>query len=264
MTTNCKNCGSALQGKYCIDCGQPASTHQLNAHFLWHDIQHGLMHFDKGIMFSLKELFTRPGATIREYLEGKRVWHFKPLSMLILLATVYGLLYHFFHIGFDKSSFGKGFNEGFNHTGANSPFKINLEAINDWIASHYALIALVQLPFYALASRIAFLKSGYNYVEHLVMNAFLASQRMAVHIALFPLYIAFNQSDTLLIISTITSFIDFGLLLWGYRSFFSRYSTPKAVLLTILSYLLLAVVMFTVIIIAGFIIGIVYAFTHRH
>ncbi len=264
MTTNCKNCSSPLVGKYCIECGQAANTHQINAHFLWHDIQHGLMHFDKGILFSLKELFIRPGATIREYLEGKRVWHFKPLSMLILLATIYGLLYHFFHIGFDKSSFGRGFNAGINQGGSKSPLKFNLEAINDWIASHYALIALIQLPFYALASRIAFRKSGYNYVEHLVMNAFLASQRMAVHIALFPLDIAFNQSDGLLYVSTLVGVIDFALILWGYTSFFHKYSTWKAVMLAILSYLLVVVIGVLVVGIGSIIVGIFYAMTHKH
>jgi hypothetical protein len=264
MTTNCKNCGSALHGKYCVDCGQAANTHQINAHFLWHDIQHGLMHFDKGILYSIKELFTRPGATIREYLEGKRVWHFKPVSMLILLATVYGLLYHFFHIGFDKSSFGQGFNAGFNHTGQKSPLKLNLEAINDWIGTHYALVTLIQLPFYAIASRLAFRKSGYNYVEHLIMNAFLASQRMAVHILLLPLSIAFNQSDALLYVSTAESLIDFGLILWGYTSFFNRYSTGKALALSILSYLLVVISAVLVVGVLGIIIGMVYVFMHAH
>lgn len=264
MTTNCKNCGSTIEGKYCIECGQATNTHQINTHFLWHDIQHGLMHFDKGIMFSLKELFTRPGATMREYLEGKRVSHFRPLSMLILLATVYGLLYHFFHIGFDKSSFGKGFSEGFNQGGKKSPLSINLEVINDWIATHYALVALIQLPFYALASKIAFRKSGYNYVEHLVMNAFLASQRMAVHIALFPLYIAFNQTDGLLYISTVIGIVDFLLIVLGYKSFFHKYSTGKSVLLAILSYILVVVIGVAVVGIGTIIVSIIYAKTHRH
>jgi uncharacterized membrane protein len=264
MTTNCKNCGSVLQGKYCVDCGQAANTHQINAHFLWHDIQHGLMHFDKGILYSLKELFTHPGATIREYLDGKRVWHFKPLSMLVLLSTVYGLLYHFFHIGFDQSNFGKGFTGGFNQGGKSSPFKLDLVAINDWVATHYAFVALIQLPFFALASRIAFRKSGYNYVEHLVMNAFLASQRMAVHIALFPLDILFNQTDGMLYLSTAQAFIDFILILWGYKSFFNRYSTGKSILLSLLGYVLVTLIAIVVIVVVGFIVSIIYIISHKH
>ena len=66
----------------------------MNFHSLWHDIQHGLFHFDNGVLYTAKQLFTRPGNSIREYIDGKRVRHFKPISLVILLATVYGFLYH--------------------------------------------------------------------------------------------------------------------------------------------------------------------------
>ncbi|MEO8862184.1 MAG: hypothetical protein ABI358_12210 [Ginsengibacter sp.] len=32
----------------------------MNFHFLWHDVQHGLFHFDKGVLYTTKQLFTRP------------------------------------------------------------------------------------------------------------------------------------------------------------------------------------------------------------
>jgi hypothetical protein len=41
----------------------------------WHDVQHGLFHFDKGMYYSAKELYWRPGHSIREFIEGKRVSH---------------------------------------------------------------------------------------------------------------------------------------------------------------------------------------------
>ena len=98
MTHICKNCGSPVKSRFCSDCGQPASTHRISGHFLWHDIQHGILHVDKGILFTAKELFTRPGHSIREFLQGKRVKHFKPISLVIILAGIYGFLSHYFHI----------------------------------------------------------------------------------------------------------------------------------------------------------------------
>src|SRR5208283_4811746 len=98
MEDNCLNCHHTLTGKYCSYCGQSAATHKINVHFLWHDIQHGLLHIDKGILYTTKELFTRPGHSIREFIEGKRVRHFKPISLVLVLAGIYGLLYHFFKI----------------------------------------------------------------------------------------------------------------------------------------------------------------------
>lgn len=98
MEITCKNCHQIYTGHYCNNCGQSAETHKINAHFLWHDIQHGLLHFEKGILYSLKQLFSRPGHSIREFIEGKRVRHFKPLSLVVVLATLYGFMYHYFHI----------------------------------------------------------------------------------------------------------------------------------------------------------------------
>lgn len=94
-TIVCKNCSNEVSGNFCSNCGQRTNTHKLNMHFVLHDLQHGLFHFDKGILYTAKELLTRPGHTIREYLEGKRVRHFQPLSFVIVLATFYGLLYHY-------------------------------------------------------------------------------------------------------------------------------------------------------------------------
>lgn len=91
MTTICKNCNEQLEWHFCGNCGQSAETHKMNVHFLWHDIQHGLLHFDKGILYTSKQLFTRPGIAIKEFIEGKRINHFKPISLIIVLATVYGL-----------------------------------------------------------------------------------------------------------------------------------------------------------------------------
>ncbi|MBC8155688.1 MAG: DUF3667 domain-containing protein [Bacteroidetes bacterium] len=96
MTKHCQNCNSELNGNFCSHCGQSSNTHRLNFHFLWHDIQHGLLHIDKGILYTTKELFTRPGHSIREFLLGKRVKHFKPISLehvgkLHLVISVHSL-----------------------------------------------------------------------------------------------------------------------------------------------------------------------------
>ena len=40
-------------------------------------------------MYSGKQLFTRPGHAIREFIEGKRIKHLKPISLVIVLALVF-------------------------------------------------------------------------------------------------------------------------------------------------------------------------------
>jgi len=211
----------------------------MNFHFLWHDIQHGLFHFDKGVLYTSKQLFTRPGQTIREFLDGKSVKHFKPISFIIILATVYGILYHYSNINSFNNEFLKGFEEGFNRstTEEKSPLILNFEIINEWIGTHYSWMTLFLLPFYALASFCAFKKIGYNYVEHLILNSFLTAQRLLFRIATLPLLYFYNNTPTSNIISIVTNIIDFALTFWVYMQFFNKYSKTKSFWLSILSYL---------------------------
>jgi hypothetical protein len=164
MAINCKNCNHQFEGHFCNNCGQTANTHKMNFHFVWHDIQHGLLHFDKGILFSIKELFTRPGHSIREFIDGKRVSHFKPISLIIVLATVYGILYHYFHINLLKTGMTGGIIEGWNNANKIGETPLDISKINEWFATHYSWTALLLLPFYALGSFLAFRKSDYNYI----------------------------------------------------------------------------------------------------
>ena len=45
---------------------------------------------------------------MREFLNGKRVKHFKPMSFVILLAGIYGLLSHYFDINLLSNNFDAG------------------------------------------------------------------------------------------------------------------------------------------------------------
>jgi len=80
MAINCKNCNNLYDGNYCNHCGQSANTHEINFKSILHEVQHSLLHIDKGILYTTKELLLRPGKTISDYLNGKRVKHFKPFA----------------------------------------------------------------------------------------------------------------------------------------------------------------------------------------
>jgi hypothetical protein len=262
MAINCKNCNQQFEGYFCNHCGQTADTHEINFHFLWHDIQHGLLHFDKGVLYTAKQLFTRPGNSIREFIEGKRVKHFKPVSLIIVLATVYGLLYHSFHINAFKDEVSESFQKGWNGSGTQIVF--DFEKINEWIGTHYSWLVLLLLPFYALGSFLAFRKSGYNYVEHLILNAFITGQNLLVHIILFPLLYLYNETPTYETISTLINTICFVLLAWSYMQFFRQYSKTKTFFLILLSYLYFGVSVFFAFIIGGLILGYLYSAVYHY
>jgi len=223
MEIICKNCHQVFEGHYCNNCGQPAETHKINAHFLWHDIQHGLLHFDKGILYSLKQLFTRPGDSVREFIEGKRVNHFKPLSLVVLLATLYGFLYHYFHINYFEDK---------------SDEQLNYENINEWITTHFSWVTIATIPLYTIGTYTVFRNQGYNFVEFFVLNTFKASQRLFVQILTFPLLFYFNNIHHLQQFSFVTYVIGILLIFWTNIQFFNKITKTRAFFLSILSHIL--------------------------
>lgn len=233
----CKNCSNEFEGNYCNQCGQPASTHRINFKFLWHDIQHGLFHFDKGIVYSVGQLCLRPGHTINEYMAGKRVGHFKPLSMVVVLATIYGLLKHFF---LHEDLANESSKIVINNTSINSA---TINAIAEWVRDHGAIMALIVVPFYALASFLAYRKEKYNFVEHLVLNAYTSSLRLLVTIILFPLVLLTQHGSGADTVSTLTTVLELAVTCWCFIQFFSNIKWTTALKKLIYTYLIFSLEM---------------------
>lgn len=216
MTNTCLNCGTELKGKYCHVCGQENKHAKIDWHFVWHDIQHGLLHIDKGILYTCKELLLRPGYSIKDYLQGKRVKHFKPISFVIVLAGLYGFLTHYFDISLIKS------NVRVDGSGTEAEeTRAFINTIAEWIGNHYTIVTLIQIPFFTISTYLFFRKSGYNFVEHFIFNSYVTGIRLLLHLAVFPVYYFFKHSPALVPFAQATDMLSFVVVFWAMYQFFS-------------------------------------------
>jgi hypothetical protein len=78
----CRNCGAGLTGAYCAACGQPARIHRSLAS-LFHDILHGVFHFEGKIWRTIPELFFHPGRLTRRYIDGERAKFVSPMALFL-------------------------------------------------------------------------------------------------------------------------------------------------------------------------------------
>ncbi len=92
----CLNCGAALTTSFCGQCGQKAKVHRTLAAF-WHDLIHGVFHFDGKIWRTLPLLFFKPGYLTRRYVHGERAKFVSPLALF--LFTVFLMFAAFNVIG---------------------------------------------------------------------------------------------------------------------------------------------------------------------
>jgi hypothetical protein len=83
----CLNCGAAVQGRYCANCGQSARPHRTLVGFIGEFLS-SLWQLDTKAWRTLPKLLFRPGTLTYEYIHGKRARYFSPLASFLLSIFV--------------------------------------------------------------------------------------------------------------------------------------------------------------------------------
>ena len=246
--TLCKNCQTAVSGNFCSNCGQKTKTLRLDWQYIKDEVKYTVLHVNKGFFFTLKELYTRPGGTIKEFIEGKRINHYKPILLVFVLAGISGFL----SLQIDMNTL----MEGYNAQNLNTKAMIEYNKAMTWMFSHYALFEILALPIVSFLSWLSFKKWGYNYIENIIINCFAGGQRLVFSIICILLYLIVPK-EALVKFSTITAFLTFGLTIWTYASLYK--DKPRtALILRILLFIFLLLLVFFIFLIIFTIIFMMY------
>jgi hypothetical protein len=221
---NCLNCNAPLTTPHCGQCGQSAHVAKFTWRYVLQELPAGIFAWDKGFLYTAKALFTRPGKAIGEYIAGQRIRHFRPLPLLAFCAGILGLL------GLNTEVPGELLGDG--------EKKQAVQQVTNWINAHYVWVELALLPVMSLSTWIWFRKRGYNLVEHVVINAFLASQRLILNIALYPIILFSNDLAVVASQSAIVSVASFGLFIWACVGLFARGDAASVALRTVAAYIM--------------------------
>ncbi len=238
----CKNCQHTFEGNFCSNCGQKTSTKRLDWHFVKEELQYTFLHINKGLLYTAKQLFTQPGKTIRDYIDGKRVQHYKPILLVFVLAGLNGLLTHYIDVE-------KFMPKTDTHVKMKSGLSFGKESF-DWILSHYSIIELGLIPILSLCSYLAFKKWGYNYIENIIINCFASGQRLLFGIAVFPIEYLFRKSGYFVTISSILSLITYLLTVWTYYKIYEKQVIGNFILRFLLFAFLFGIIFILTVVIA--------------
>ena len=170
MTKVCLNCKHKVDEKFCPNCGQPANLKRIDKHYIIHEIEH-LLHFEKGFLYTVKELFVRPGLAIKTYINENRTKLIKPIPFLIFTSLIYTLVNSFFHIEESMVSF--------ESSGINPPSeKTSVTALYQWVQGHYGYANIMMGALIAILLRLFFRKSNYNIFEITILLCFVMGEGM--------------------------------------------------------------------------------------
>jgi hypothetical protein len=200
---NCKNCNNEVNQNFCPNCGQPLKLKRIDGHYIAHEIEH-VLHFERGILFTVKELFINPGQNIRDYISENRSRLVKPVIFIIITSLIYTLISHFFHIK----------DEYLKYDGLEDS---TLVKILGWLQANYGYMNILTGMFIAIWLKVFFKKYGYNFFELTIMLCFVLGISMLIY-AFFAIIEGISHIK-LLPVAGMTGMIY---LIWATGSFFEK------------------------------------------
>ncbi|PST83168.1 hypothetical protein C7T94_11245 [Pedobacter yulinensis] len=219
MSSACLNCATHLTETYCPKCGQKSTTHRYSIkHFVEHDFVHGVWHVDRGLLFTVKQLFTRPGHSVREYIQGKRVNYFSFITLILLILTITTLIAPYVHVKLSDLA-----------PGNNRQAMTTLE---QFISKYPKLVIVLMVPLNSVFSFLWFRKARLNFSEHLVANSYKAASELLIGLAFTFVIILYPNISVLRILYMALispSILVYGI--WFYRQLFSAFGYSKWALL---------------------------------
>lgn len=167
----CKKCDNEFESNYCPNCGHPRKLERINGRYILSEIGN-VLNFQKGILYTIKELLIRPGKNIRAFLTEDRIRLVKPIMFILITSLVYTLIVSLFH-------FEDGFIDG--ASGALEETESVTLIILEWVQAHYGYANIIMAVFIGLWLKVFFRKSGFNFFEIIILLCFVIGIGMLIY-----------------------------------------------------------------------------------
>lgn len=181
----------------------PSELRRIDAHYIASEIGQ-LFNFDRGIFYSVKELFTRPGQSIRIYLSENRNKLVKPIFYIIVTSLFYTLCNHYFH-----------FEDGY--VAYLDSKKSATTEIFKWIQGNYGYANIIMSIFIALCIKLFFRKFPYNFFEIMVLLCYVMGTGMLIY-SLFGIIQGLTKSNLM----QIAGIVGFIYTTWSIGQFYGK------------------------------------------
>lgn len=203
--TKCIHCDSELHGPYCSDCGKPRTLKRINHQYIISEIG-SVLNFNKGILFTIRELMLRPGHSVRVFIKNDRTRLIKPIVFLLVCSVFYTIIQQTLK-----------FEDGYISLSFEDWDDLMVGKIFHWISSNYGYANVVMAFFIAFWIKILFRKYEYNYYEIFILLCFLIGMTMLI-------YSLFGVVESITKYSVLQFGVNLGFIYiaWGIGQFFDK------------------------------------------
>lgn len=163
----CKKCNSEVTQNYCLICGHPKAMTRIDGKYLLQEI-YSVLSFEKGFLFTIRELLTNPGKSVQDFLREDRNRLVKPIVFIVVTSLIYTVFNNIFL-----------FEDGY------IKFSDNKESatltIFKWIQENYGYANIIMAIFIAAWTKLFFRKREFNIFEILVLLCFVMGMGMLIY-----------------------------------------------------------------------------------
>ncbi len=187
----------------CSSCGQAIKPKRIDSHFIIHEIS-SVLNFEKGILFTIKEVLINPKQSIRSFIDEDRNLLVKPIIFIIITSLIYTLIARLLDVE-------SGYIEFDNRE------KSATTLISNWIQVNYGYANIIMGIFIAIWIKIFFRKHNYNFYEILTLLCFV----MGIAMLIFSIF-GILESLTKLKLMQIGGLIGIVYSSWAIGQFFGQ------------------------------------------
>jgi hypothetical protein len=163
----CIHCQNAFEGNFCANCGQPKVVRRIDGRYIVSELMR-IANFEKGVLFTIKELLLRPGRNVQIFIHSDRQRLVKPIFFIILCSLIYTLAQQL--LRFEDGYIDGG---GFGESAVNQVFA--------WIQGNYGYANIIMAVFIALWIKVFFRKYRYNFFEILILLCYVMGMGMLLY-----------------------------------------------------------------------------------
>lgn len=208
MAENCRNCNEVVTGDFCGSCGQARELKKIDRNYAIQEFM-GVIGYEKGFIFTCKELLVKPGQVIQEYVNRNRQKITKPVTFLVLTSIIYTLISHYLKTDV-------AYNEQLKRSYGSS----SVYDIMNWVQNNYGYANLIMILPITWWTRLLFRKSNYNFYETCVVICFTMGEGMLLFAfesilnRIFPGAVVINES--------VTFVVAFVYISWAIGQFYGK------------------------------------------
>lgn len=176
---------------------------RIDGHYIIEEIQSAFS-FEKGFLYTVKELTINPGTGVKEFLDKDRKRLIKPILFLIFTSLIYSILNNFLLIedGYIKYS---------------GETQSSIFKLFEWIQQNYGYSNILIAIFIGLWTKLFFIKYDFNIFEILILLSFVMGYAMLIF-SLFAIFQALINQD----IMQIAAIIAFIYTSWAIGQFYGK------------------------------------------